>query len=104
MSLNAPADKVYKLATELHRDTAAQEAFKQSPAEFLGNYGLEVDGSSPLHFADKKSDPEGDLDPEVAAIAVCFVATNVGVAGVVVCGVALYTDEPGIDPGEPGME
>jgi hypothetical protein len=92
MSLNAPAEKVYKLATELHRDTAAQEAFKQSPADFLGSHGLEIDGSSPLYFTEK-GDPEGDLDPEVAAIAVCFVATNVGIGAVVICGVALYTDE-----------
>jgi hypothetical protein len=94
MSLNAPADKVYKLATELHRDTAAQEAFKQSPADFLGSHGLEIDGSLPLYFTERKGDPEGDLDPEVAAIAVCFVATNVGIGAVVICGVALVTDEP----------
>lgn len=95
MSLNAPPDKVYKLATELHRDTAAREAFQQSPADFLGSRGLEIDGAFPLSFADRKGDPEeGDLDPEVAAIAVCFVATNVGIGGVVVCGVALVTDEP----------
>jgi len=103
--MNTPLDKVYSLAKQLHASPEAQDAFYTRPGELLNQFGMGL--NNPELWAGHKHHP-GKETPgkpgkedgsEGEAIAVCAVVTNIGVAGVVICGVALAVppDAP-IDP------
>jgi len=96
LSMNTPLDKVYSLAQRLHSSQEAQEAFYNQPSELLNQFGMGL--NNPTLWAghkdkghpgkEKPGKPKED-GSETEAIGICAVVTNVGVAGVVVCGVAL---------------